>query len=104
MAKKHVMDAEQYAAMVETMKELAFRGEKEEAIIMRVANAGGVDEVATHIKRMRLYAKKQGMVRQSGQPVDDTEDAAPKGKGKKKARRKRASEQAHDMGSGADAL
>jgi hypothetical protein len=44
--------------MVETMIELAFRGPKEEALVKRIAKAGNITEVVTHINRMQKHVKK----------------------------------------------
>jgi len=102
---------ENYDRMVDTMLELAYRGEMQEGLMMRAAKAGGIAEVTKEIARRRMYAKKQGMVRQS------RADVQPIAPGKKKAARKKKAaahtapsdageqhEHAHDVGSGAGVL
>lgn len=74
-----------YNAMVETMLELAFRGEQQEAVIMRAAKAGDIHEVTKEITRRRMYAKKQGMVRATKPETDSEPKPKAKGKRKKKA-------------------
>lgn len=68
---------EKYQHAKDVMQELAFRGPKEEALVMRIAKACDFTEVMTQIKKLRIYAKKQGLVR------------APKGKGDGSAPKKR---------------
>lgn len=87
-----------YDAMTNTMLELAYRGEMQEALMMRAAKAGGIDEVTKEISRRRMYAKKQGMVRSSR--VDHEPRTAPK---KKATRKKKAGPQpvAAEVNSGA---
>jgi len=74
---------ENYDRMVDTMLELAYRGEMQEGLMMRAAKAGGITEVTKEIARRRMYAKKQGMVRQS------RAEATPITAGKKKTARKK---------------
>ena len=52
------LDRDRYDRMVETMRELAFRGPKEEGIVLRIAKSGGITEAVKGIVRLRLYAKK----------------------------------------------
>ena len=83
---------EDYTNLVKTMDELAFRGPKEESLMVRVANAGGFSEVLSLIKKRRQYAKN--LLAASGnsnagdveQPAGNSKRKATKGKGKGKKR------------------
>lgn len=57
-----------YMHLVNVMDELAFRGPKEEALMMRVAKAGDINEVMTLIKRRRIYGKKMSAGRDGDSP------------------------------------
>lgn len=54
----HTMDLATYTQLCDVMNELAFRGPKEEALMMRVAKAGNIAKVMAEIKRRRIYLKK----------------------------------------------
>lgn len=86
------IDAATYHKLSNLLDELAFRGPKEEAIVMRIAKAAGFNEVMTRIKKLRIYAKKQGLVRAPKPKAD--------GKAPKKRSRKGSAPQEGD-GSGA---
>lgn len=43
--------------MIDTMIELAFRGKDQESLVKRIAKAGGITEVITHINRMQKHVK-----------------------------------------------
>lgn len=62
-AEGFTMDADAYKHMVDSMMELAMRGSKEEGLVMRIAKAGGIAEVTKQLGRLRVYAKKQGLIR-----------------------------------------
>ena len=81
-----------YQGLVETMVELAHRGAKEEALVMRIANAGDIAEVRKHFKDMRLYLKKMRPGR--------TQSPAPAGTSRK-PRSKRNKGQGQEDGAGA---
>jgi hypothetical protein len=74
------LSPEAYTHMKAAMMELAMRGSREEAIVMRIAKAGAITEVTKDLIRLRNYGKKMGLVR-APKP--------PKGEGKAKATRKR---------------
>lgn len=76
-----------YNAMTGAMMELAMRDGKSEALVMRIAKAGNITEVTKQLTRLRVYAKKQGLVRAKKEPRV-TDISSGKGKGtKKKSRR-----------------
>lgn len=84
--KEGYVNTAQYRAMVAVMDELSFRGPMQEALVMRIANAGGISEVITTIKRRRLYSKK---MRDGAQAVADVPGVpVPPKRAKKKATRK----------------
>lgn len=92
-----VLTQEAYAKLTDLMDELAFRGPMQEALIMRVANAGGFSDVITRIKRRRLYTKKM----QGGTPAgDEGQGGQPrKPRGKKKGSKSRRPLNPADPGS-----
>ncbi len=74
-----------YTKLTDLMDELAFRGPMQEALVMRIANCGGFDDVITRIKRRRLYSKKM----LAGAPAVDAVEglSAARPRGKKKGKR-----------------
>ena len=62
--------------MVTTMLELAARGPREAALMVRVANAGEITEVITQIKKVRVMLKKFAGVATPGTKAAATRAAA----------------------------
>lgn len=95
---------ERYEAMVATMKELAARNTPTEAIVLRCAKAGGINEVVKHIVWLRNYIKKHPRLQRAASEGN----GLPKPRGKKKSTKKRTppppQDEDHDMGSGAGVL
>jgi len=74
------IDGEQYTHMVNTMIELANRDHPTEAIVLRIAKAGGVNEVVKHITRLRVYLKKH--------QIEPREDRSQRNPAKRSNRRR----------------
>jgi len=83
-----VLSADNLRKLTDLMDELAFRGPMQEALIMRVANCGGFDDVITRIKRRRLYKKRMsdGAAAFDERESESTSKPRGKKKGKKSAR------------------
>jgi len=81
-----LISADSLRKLTDLMDELAFRGPMQEALIMRVANCGGFNEVITRIKRRRLYSKK---MRDGASDSDESSaPSSPKRRLTKKARKR----------------
>lgn len=78
--------ADDYEGMVATMKELAARNSNNEAIVMRIAKAGGITEVVKHLIWLRNYMKKH----QKPQRAQSESNGLPKPRRKGTSKRKRA--------------
>jgi|SRR6516162_8903047 hypothetical protein len=87
------IDAATYNDAQAVMRELAFRGAKEEALVMRIAKVCGFTEVMAEIKRLRLYIKKHAKPDRSARAV-----AANAGR----HRKRKGTDESHKDGSSAE--